>query len=190
MQRTIGATLIGLAVASQVLLSLDEGCGPLLFSLAWAAEENGDAASRQDDVPESLAEARGRARLLHETLRGALQVVHRDFFLDDESTAIPSRSFEDVFHELERSRNVRVRWLIVNADALNVDHQPADDFEKAAAKALADGQSEFDAVENGVYRFAGSIRLASQCLKCHVANRTNTKDRTAGLVISMSIKSN
>lgn len=138
-------------------------------------------------APVTEEEARTRARILHETINGALQVMHRDFFNPAERLAIPSRSLEDVFKELARTWQVNVRWLVVNADAMNLDHQPQDDFEKEAAQELAAGKSEYEALEDGRYRYVGSIRLRSQCLKCHVARRTSTEDRFAGLVISMQV---
>ena len=138
-------------------------------------------------MPTTVVEARGRARVLHETIHGVLQVVHRDFFRDDQRLSIPSRSFEDVFKELARSWQVQIHWLVVNAEAMNVDNKPRDDFEKDAVKALASGKQEFEAVDGNLYRYAGSIRLASQCQKCHVPRRTRTEDRSAGLVISMPL---
>ena len=145
-------------------------------------------AGTAEDLPTNVVEARGRARILHETVHGVLQVVHRDFFRDDQRLSIPSRSLEDVFKELERRWQVKMHWLAVNADAMNVDNKPRDDFEKDAVQALASGKQEFEACEGHVYRFAGSIRLASQCLKCHVPRRTSTEDRAAGLVISMPLR--
>ena len=71
---------------------------------------------------------------------------------------------------------------------MNVDHQPQGAFEIQAAQAIASGKTRFEAVENDRYRYAGSIRLASQCLKCHVKDRTSTRDRTAGLLISMPLE--
>lgn len=135
----------------------------------------------------SVTEARGRARLLHETIHGTLQIMHRDFFDDENPSSIPSGSLEDVFYELRRSHDVHVRWLTVNTDVLNTDHQADDAFEKEAVKVLAAGKPDFERIDPNRYRYAGAIRLASQCLKCHVKNRTNTKDRTAGLVITMPI---
>jgi len=135
--------------------------------------------------PTTVVEARARARLLHETIHGTLQVMHRDFFEEDGSSPIPSASLTDVFSELFRSYDIEVKWLIVNTDVMNVDHRPQDEFEKKAAKELAKGKPQFESVENNRYRFAGPIRLASQCLKCHVKERTSNKDRRAGLLISM-----
>ncbi|WP_231744023.1 c-type heme family protein [Stieleria neptunia] len=134
-----------------------------------------------------MSEARARAKLLHEAIGGTLQVVHRDFFDEDDAHAIPSASLEDVFSELSRSYDVDMKWLIVETDVVNVDHQAEDEFEKAAVKALKAGKPMHEAVEAERYRFAGPIRLASQCLKCHVKNRKSTEDRTAGLLISMPL---
>ena len=140
-------------------------------------------------VPQSIAEARDRARLLHEMVHGALQVVHRDFFDEENIHTIPSRSLEDVFVELERSFGVTVRWIAFNAKAMNVDHKPRDDFEKTAADALKAGKSEFESCQpgEGRYRHIGSIRLASQCLKCHLPTRSSNEDRLAGLSITMKV---
>lgn len=135
--------------------------------------------------PATMEEARARATLLHETIRGSLQVMHRDFFDEEDTHAIPSRSLEDVFEELSKSYDVRVKWLIVDTDVVNVDHQPEGEFEKQAATDLAEGRPRVESLEGDRYRYAGPIRLASQCLKCHVQNRTSTEDRTAGLLISM-----
>lgn len=145
------------------------------------------AAGQAAVLPTTEREARTRARVLHETIHGALQVMHRDFFDPTQRLSIPSRSLVDVFKELERSWQVHVHWLAVNAEAMNVDHKPRDDFEREAVKQLAAGKAEHEAMEGGVYRFAGSIRLSSQCLKCHAPRRTSTDDRFAGLVISMRV---
>ena len=121
---------------------------------------------------------------MHELIRGSLQVMHRDFFGDgdDEALSLPSQSLDDVFDEMERSWNVDIRWLGVNA-MQGVDHRPKDRFEEAAAKALKEGAVEHEAVEGTQFRFAGAIKIHNQCLKCHVRNRTSLEERVAGLVI-------
>ncbi|TVQ04921.1 MAG: DUF3365 domain-containing protein [Planctomycetaceae bacterium] len=135
----------------------------------------------------SVVEARSRARLLHETIHGTLQVMHRDFFDKNDAHAIPSASLEDVFHELSKDYQVELKWLIVDTDVVNVDHQPVDDFERSAVRGLKSGQRYVEATETDRYRFAGPIRLASQCLSCHVKDRTSNQDRTAGLLITMPL---
>lgn len=152
-----------------------------------AAAPPSEAASDVIPAPTTVVEARARARLLHESIHGTLQIVHRDFFREDDSHTIPSASLEDMFEEMSDSYQVELKWLIVETDIVNVDHEASDDFEKAAVVALKDGKSRFEAVEDERYRFAGPIRLASQCLKCHVQQRTSTADRIAGLLISMPI---
>ncbi|QDV26678.1 hypothetical protein Q31a_50550 [Aureliella helgolandensis] len=142
---------------------------------------------RQSNTPATLTAARWRARALHEAFHGALQVMHRDFFDDETSHTIPSQSLEDVFEELANSYDVRLRWLAVNADALNADHKPQNEFEQAAVRALAKGLPEYEALTATHFQFAGAVRLSSTCLKCHVPRRTSTEDRIAGLVITMPI---
>lgn len=154
----------------------------LLTAATLAAEEEPPPA------PQGIGEARARARLLHEALAGALQVMHRDFFKEGEHLQIPSESLADVFRELERSMNVKAGWLAVNAKAMNPAHRAKSPFEKKAAEAIAGGREMYDAVENGTYRFAGTITLGNQCLKCHVPDRKSLEDRKASLVISMPMK--
>lgn len=164
--------------------------GLLLVMSTWLrGEDTPDAGdeSTAASPPTTVVEARARATLLHETIHGALQVMHRDFFNEEDAGSIPSASLEDVFRELERSHDVKVRWLIVETDIVNVDHQAENEIEKQAIKALKAGKPRFDAVQAERYHFVGAIRLASQCLKCHVRQRTSTEERTAGLSISMPL---
>lgn len=136
--------------------------------------------------PATKQEARSRALLIHELTQGALQVMHRDFFNEENPHAIPSASLEDVFRELARSHGVELSWLNVQTDVVNVDHEPSGEFEQRAAKKLASGSPFVESSDDDRYQFAGPIRLASQCLKCHVKRRTSTEDRVAGLVIRMT----
>lgn len=135
----------------------------------------------------SVVEARGRARLLHETIQATLQVVHHEYYREDEKLPIPARTFKKVFRELADNQKVEIRWLAVTGQAMNQDHNPQNDFEKQAVRAIAAGAEEYELAENGIYRRAGGITLTSECLKCHVPNRTNVKNRAAGLVIVMPI---
>ncbi len=153
------------------------------ISLARDGEE--EVSLAEPDMATTIVDARSRAMLLHEVIRGTLQVVHRDFFDEEDSLAIPSASFEDVFEGVEERFNVKLRWLVVNADVVNVDHQAADEFEKNAAKLLAADKPYVESTEGNLYRFAGPIRLESQCLKCHVKLRTDNLPRKAGLLISI-----
>ncbi|WP_237607215.1 c-type heme family protein [Roseimaritima sediminicola] len=179
-------------IALMILISMTAGS-----RAEEAAPPSGDPADRAAVAVDSTAklaaakdvdEARARARLLAELSNGALQVMHRDFFDEEDAVAIPSASLEDVFHELEIQFDVRTEWLVVNADALNVDHRPSDAFERRAAELLADGAAYAEATEEGRYRFASPVRLASQCLKCHLKRRSSNKDRLAALTLSIPLQ--
>ena len=102
---------------------------------------------------------------------------------------VPSRSLEDVFYGMKRRTKIEARWIAVNANAMHIDHKPKDDFEKAAARAISSGKQEYERVEKGVYRRAGSIPLFNSCLKCHVIIRSRQpRPRFAGLIINIPVK--
>ena len=136
----------------------------------------------------SVNEARGRARLLHETVRAMLQVVHHEYYREDEKLPIPARTFKKAFRDVSERQKVELRWLAVTGQPMNQDHIAQNDFEKNAVSAIASGADEWELAEGGVYRHAGAIALTSECLKCHVPNRTNTQNRAAALVISMPLE--
>lgn len=138
--------------------------------------------------PPTVEEAKVRARLLHETVHGALLVMHRDLFREDEGFTLPARSLDDVFAEMKRSHGVEMAWLAIDAKPMDVNHAADDEFEKQAVKAIAAGADEYGAVEGNRYRHAGRIRLASECLKCHLPARTSLEDRSAAVTISMEVQ--
>lgn len=133
--------------------------------------------------PPTLQELRVRAQLLHEALHATLQIVHHQYYREDEGLAIPAATMKKVFREVEARHQVKLRWLAVNAKAMNNDHEPRNDFERQAVKALSSGQTAHEAVQEGVYRRAATVRLSNECLKCHLPDRTSTADRAAGLLI-------
>lgn len=135
----------------------------------------------------SVAEARRRAKLLHGVIHDTLQVVHAQYFREGERLTIPAASLNLVFDEMEERDGVKLRWLVVDGKAMNIDNKPRDDFEKAAAQALAAGERGHEAASGGTYRFAGPITLGAECLKCHLPSRSGNRPRTAGLLISMPI---
>ena len=135
----------------------------------------------------TLKEAREQARLLHEALHSTLLIVHRKYYREDEKLPIPSSVLDDVFEEIQRKRKIEFRWISVNAEAMNIDHEPKTEFEKQAADVLSSGKKEFEQVEKGTYRHAGVICLPSQCLKCHMPNRRSSATRFAGLIISLPV---
>lgn len=143
-----------------------------------------NARGQESRLP-TVAEARDRAALLHETMHATLQIVHNEYFREGET--IPAATLKRVFREIAERQQVEMKWLAVNAQAMNTDHQAQDAFEKQAAKALGSGEESFELAEEGRYHRAGAITLASDCLKCHLPNRTSTKPRTAALIITMPI---
>jgi len=133
-------------------------------------------------------EARNQAELLHESLHATLQTVHHQYYREDEGLPIPAAALKNVFRSLERDRKLEIRWLAVNAQAMNVDHQAKTDFEKEAVKAIAAGKESVEETSNGLYRHVGSIALTSECLKCHAPMRKNNKARLAGLLIGIPVR--
>src|SRR5690606_5101074 len=112
---------------------------------------------------------------------------HHWYYREDEGLRIPASTLQEVFDIVEKEQHVQLRWLGVEGQVMNIDHTPQSEFEKAAAKALASGKPAYEQVEDGVYRRAGAIKLTNDCLKCHVPDRKTTKDRTAGLIISIPV---
>lgn len=153
--------------------------------------ETANAKSAEHKLPnpaETPEDALARAKLLHETIKGALLVVHRDFFDDENPHVLPSQSLEDVFEELTRSQGVQVRWLTVDADEMNVHHRPKTDFEKQAIEKIRNGAEQHSGFFEEQFQFVGRIPLANQCLKCHVKQRLNLNERSAGLSITIPVK--
>jgi hypothetical protein len=135
----------------------------------------------------SLEEARERAKLLHGTIHDTLQIVHSRFYREDEGLPIPAATLKLVFRGLAERNDIELRWLAVEARAMNIDHNPRDEFETQAVKALRSGKDEYELAADGVYRHVGLITLGADCLKCHMSGRTSNKSRVAGLVIAIPI---
>lgn len=137
----------------------------------------------------SIEEARKKAELTHKLYAVTLHAMHQYYFNDDRA-AVPARVMENMFSEVEREENIKARWISVNTKAMSVDHEPETDFEKQAAKEIASGKGKYERIENGVYQRAGAISLMNHgCLSCHVGFfKKNTKDRFAGLIISIPVK--
>jgi len=138
-------------------------------------------------APTSESEARGRARLLHETVHATLQYVHHEYYREDEGLAIPAETLKRMFREVAERQKVELRWLAVDGQAMNADHKPRNDFEKQAAAAIGAGKEEFEQTTDGKYRRAAAITLTSECLKCHLPNRKSNEDRSAGLIVTIPL---
>lgn len=172
---------------------------PVLLLVAWAGTRgagwgqepvtpsSAEAAPAVERPAVTVAEARRQAELLHTTVHAALQLTHHRFYREDEGLPIPADVIDEVFREVESEHGVRLRWLAVEGQAMNKDHVARGRFEEEAVAALKSGKKSHEQTDEGVYRRAGPITLGNQCLKCHVPDRRSTRDRTAGLVISIPV---
>jgi hypothetical protein len=167
------------------MIALGVGLGAT-ESFGQASATTTDEAKTSDRI--EVEELRARAQLLHDVVHAALQVVHHHYYREDEGLLIPAAALKRVFAEVEDRHKVTLRWLAVDAPAMNRDHEPRTEYEKQAASLLARGKAEYELVQSGVYRRVAPIRLANECLKCHVPNRTSTIDRTAALLIEIPLR--
>jgi len=169
---------------------LDLGADPAGVSAQPPAEPKA-ADGKAEEKPLSVEEARERAKLLHRVYSSTLDVMHHRYFRTDRAT-LPARALEDVFKDIEAETNIKARWIAVNTTAMSIQHEPATEFEKKAARQIAAGESEFEQVEDGVYQRAGVIPLRAGCVTCHAGPQSaaNAKlPRFAGLVIRIPVKS-
>jgi Protein of unknown function (DUF3365) len=136
----------------------------------------------------TVAEARERTKLMHNIYAATLDAMHHHFFRRDRSV-LPARAMEDVFAEMDKQSNIKAGWISVNTKAMSVHHEPKNEFEKNAAKAIAAGKGEFELVENRFYHRAAAIPLGNECISCHTGffSKTPQTQRFAGLVISVPI---
>ena len=130
-------------------------------------------------------EARRQAKVLHSTIHSTLRVVHDRYYREDEALPIPAAAMGEIFKDIEALENVKLRWLAVDGQAMNTDHVAGDAFETEAVKALKSGKLFHEEVTDRTYRRAAPITLSNHCLKCHMPDRRSTKDKTAGLIISI-----
>lgn len=156
-----------------------------------AAQPAGDSPPADETQRLSVEAARERAKLMHRIYTATLDVMH-DRYFHDSRAVVPARAMEDVFAEMARQSSVEARWISVNTRAMSLNHEPQTDFEKEAAKAIGEGKEEYELVENGYYRRAGAIPLASGCVNCHAGffKAPPKSPRFAGLVISVPVDEN
>lgn len=152
-------------------------------------DEAKDAGATEDVPRVSVAVARERAELMHRIYAATLNVLH-DRYFHDSRAVVPARAMEDIFAEMARQSQVEARWISVNTRAMSLSHEPKSDFEKAAANEITDGKEDYELVEDGYYRRAGAIPLASGCVNCHAGffKAPPKTPRFAALVISVPVK--
>ncbi len=140
----------------------------------------------KDRVP--VAVARDRARTMHDIYEASLEMMHHRYFHRDKAV-VPARAMEDVFSEIRRRSKAEARWISVNMKAMSIDHEPETDFEKKAAREIADGKSDIEVIESGYYRRAGAIPLSGGCVSCHGGffNAPSKTPKYAGLIISIPV---
>lgn len=115
--------------------------------------------------------------------------MHHRYFRGDR-TAIPARAMKDVFTAIAREEDIEAKWIAINTKAMSINHRAKGTFEKEAAKRIAAGDADYEAVEGGVYRRVEGISLMNGgCLGCHMGfGAADTKiKRFAGLVIAIPV---
>lgn len=156
--------------------------------LAWGERivigEESDSNSEKL-VARDVEEARRQAKLLHSAIHATLQIVHDKYYREDEGIPLPAGTLREVFAEIEKQQGVQLRWLAIDGEPMNVEHRPQNQFEKDAARALQRRKSDFEEVVENKLKWAGPITLSNHCQKCHVPNRKDTDDKTAGLIITI-----
>lgn len=177
--------LVAMIAASSFVVAMSNQPSATVTQTNQASQESGTAS---DSATAALEAPRRQAEVLHSAMHSALRVVHDRYYKEDEGLAIPAAALEEVFQDVQNEHRVQFRWLVVEGQAMNVDHSAKTDFEKDAVKALKQGQPFLETTEEGMYRRAGPITLTNHCLKCHVPDRKSTKNRTAGLIISVPLQ--
>lgn len=184
-----------IVVVATGLLSATVACvvaAELSSSTAGSSEPTsaaGVAASDELRKEVGLATARDRARLMHKIYLSTLDVMHERYFHANRAV-LPARALEDVFDALEGETRMQTRWISVNTPAMSVSHEPRDDFEKRAAKAIADGRADYENVVAGEYRRAAAVPLGDGCVSCHAgfSQAEPTSPRFAALVVRIPLE--
>ncbi|MCA9160844.1 MAG: DUF3365 domain-containing protein, partial [Planctomycetales bacterium] len=110
--------------------------------------------------------ARERAQVMQEVYAATLEMLHQRYFHRDRSL-LPARAMQDIFAEIEQRSQVQARWISASLPAMSNDHEPESDFEKRAAKEIAQGKAQLETRDGDTYRRAVAIPLEGGCLGCH-----------------------
>lgn len=184
---------LGLACVSVSLMSITTVAGdePEAADATTAAESDTQGAEDplKEDASVSLEAARDRALVMHDIYAATLAVLHHRYFHGDRAI-VPARAMQDIFKEIERQSKTEARWISASMKPMSIDHEPATDFEKRAAKEIAAGTEQLEVVEGGFYRRAGAIPLGDGCVGCHGGffKPQSKTPKFAGLVISVPIR--
>ena len=135
----------------------------------------------------SVDVARDRAIVMQEVYAATLEMLHQRYFHRDRSL-LPARAMQDIFAEVEQRSQVQARWISASLPAMSTDHEPESDFEKRAAKEIAEGKAQLETWDNDTYRRAVAIPLEGGCLGCHAGRgRKLLKKQFTGLVVSIPL---
>ena len=166
-------------------------CGVMVvwcFTAANSAEPAASKPQATEPEPANVVAARERAKVMHDLYAATLDVMHERYFHGDRAM-VPARALEDVFAEIKRQSRTEARWISVNLKPMSVSHEPKTAFEKQAAEEISAGKDAFEIIEKDVYRRAGAIPLAGECVSCHEGffkDFTKTP-KFAGLIISIPL---
>lgn len=175
----IGCFLAVVAVSGfRTLMFADEPNAPLT-----------ESASLPTDACLTIEEARRQAQTLHTTIHSTLRVMHDRYYREDQGLPIPAAAMGEILRDVEREDGVILQWLVVEGQAMNIDNVARNEFEKEAVIALKSGRSFHEEFTESLYRRAAPITLNNHCLKCHMPDRKSTRDRRAGLVVTIPLKS-
>ncbi|QDV70111.1 hypothetical protein Poly24_38300 [Rosistilla carotiformis] len=135
-----------------------------------------------------VAEARQRARLMHDIYGATLDVMHHRYFHGGRAI-VPARAMEDIFEEIQRDSHTEARWISVNLKPMSIHHKPKTKFEQHAADEIANGKPAVDIVEDGYYRRATAIPMSGGCIGCHDGffKKPTKEAKFTGLVISIPV---
>jgi hypothetical protein len=152
------------------------------------AKQSSVLAPEKDTNRVPISVARDRARLMHSIYSTTLGVMHDRYFHADRSI-VPARAMEDVFSGIEQETGAKANWISVNLKAMSINHEPATEFEKMAAKEIATGESEVETTEGGYYRRATAIPMTGGCISCHagVFSQPAKSRKFAALIVSIPV---
>lgn len=188
-RRLLGVVLLGAFTGAALAPRgrSDEG----VLSQAEKRPVDSDAANADSSPAQAggltVDQARDRATVMQDVYKATLVMLHDRYFHRDKSI-LPARAMQDIFSDLERQSNITARWISASLKPMSIDHAPGSEFEKRAAREIAAGASDVEAVEDGYYRRGVAIPLTGGCLGCHEGVFQNSgRKKFAGLVVSIPL---
>lgn len=183
--------ILGLTVVTASLINVKTGSSdqPLTVNESTKTKDGAPTRKTEEDSHVTVEVARQRAKVMHDLYASTLEVLHHRYFHGDRAT-VPARAMEDIFAEIEQQSKTEAHWISASMEPMSINHKPATDFEKRAAKEIAKGTEHLEIVEDGYYRRAGAIPLRNGCVGCHGGffKPQSKQQEFAGLVISVPIQ--